>query len=200
MAGRIDYAALSDDERKELDRKLALADGIKMYKNAGGMGVGMKYKSAAVELARGGGLPEGDALNMARYRQYKNTIGNDPSFQGPINMNTGEREPLDTDEEIEARRTKFLASKGSDRSSIWADAKLKNERAQERVYDDLVAPKRESQDDVTTIKNKPSSQIESITKAKALLKRQGKSAPTASLEDDEETRRTRIFKQSLARR
>lgn len=171
----IDFAKLSKEERARLEKDLATADGIKLYRSAGGIGVGGKFAGQSQDLARQGGVHQDYALQLARYRHWKGTTGGDPNWQGPVNMNTGEREQVDTPDEVSARRDAFVGGTPEDKSKIMADSKLAVERSQERHYDDLVAPpKPPTPEDTPETNISIAPQAEAMDKAREFLRRTSK--------------------------
>lgn len=133
-----DYEKWTPEDRAAADKALALVDGIKLYKSAGGAGVANQFAPHAQQLVARGGLSPDEATQLARYKMWKQTTGNDPNWQGPTNVPTGPRAPADTPEAIDARREQFFAAGSEDRGKMVAESKLANDRSSEGQYDDLV--------------------------------------------------------------
>lgn len=118
---------LSDKQRKMFDKALAIADGVKLYHSAGGVGVGGNWAPYAHELAKRGGLSDAEATTLARYRMWK---------QG-LTVPT-ERMPAPTPEQINARRDQFVAGDPATRSRILDEEKHAIFNGQQGFYDSLV--------------------------------------------------------------
>ncbi len=125
--------------KAQADEAIKIMDGVKLYRGAGGIGIGAEYAKDSEALAAQGGMSQNDATALARYKMYKEVTGGDPDWQGPLNINQGEREPEPTLEEIRANQAAFFKGK-TEREAAWARERLAAERSKERFYDDLVQP------------------------------------------------------------
>ncbi len=130
-------------KRADMDRKIELMDAIKLYRSAGGIGVGAQFAKDSTTLASRGGLSAEEATELARYKQFKETTGGDPSWQGPMRINVGERDAPETEDQIAERNRAYFATKSKEeRARILARADDMNARGREGFYDDLVGPKK----------------------------------------------------------
>ena len=126
----------SEEEKTRADKALKVANAIKQYRSAGRLGMGDKAASDA--MASSGGLDKKTATTLGRYKQFKETTGGDPNWQGPMMVNSGEREdPQNSREEVAERARKFHASDRDGKGQMWAEQKQKVERLKEGFYDDL---------------------------------------------------------------
>jgi hypothetical protein len=90
-------------------------------------------------LKAGGLAPEISTL-LGRYKQYLTTTGDDPDWQGPLQINDGPRDTVDTPADIEARNASWYSDPDG-RGALIGEASSKNYRQQENRYDGLVNPK-----------------------------------------------------------
>lgn len=130
--GTPDFDNASPEQLAQHDRALAIADGIKLYHAAGGIGVASQWAEHARQLAKRGGLTEQEALNLARYRMWKQGV--------PVPV--GPRAPEPTPEQIAARRDAFFNGTPQERAALMEQAKKENELAQQGFYDSLMMPKK----------------------------------------------------------
>lgn len=128
-----DFSRASPEQLARLDRDVAVADGIKLYQAAGGIGVGAQWAGHAQDLAKRGGLTEQEALNLARYRMWK---------QG-MQVPTGPREAPLTDEQIAARRDAFVNGTPQQRAALMEEDKQAIARSHQGYFDSLIVPKQE---------------------------------------------------------
>lgn len=135
----------TEDQHREAQRQINLADGIKLYRAAGALGVGSQYAQYAQALEQQGGLTPEHATTLARYRMWKRTTGGDPGWQGPTNIPTGPREAPDTEDQVKARREALLKASPEERARIIASEKQAVDRSQEGFYDDLIAKQKTAQ-------------------------------------------------------
>jgi hypothetical protein len=139
------------EEKKQKAREaIKRYDGIKLYRSAGRLGLGAKHAADSNELARKGGLDPAEALDLARMKMVDEHTGGDPNWQGPIDMNTGPREPEETSESIAKRRDAFFAADREERARIMAAENRAVRRSRERFYDDLVQPQKVTQAEALT--------------------------------------------------
>ncbi len=144
------WESWSEEDKERMRRVIQHADLAKNYRSAGMMAK-PGARDAASALAARGGLTPDEALTLSRFRQFEETTGGDPGWQGPLNINTGPREPEDTADEIAARGSRFLGADQGEKRRIVGEMNAKNARAKERFYDDLVmppAPKKLSQAEI----------------------------------------------------
>jgi hypothetical protein len=127
-----------DEQKKRADAALKLADAIKLYRSAGGLGVNAQYAPQSIALEREGGMDQNLATTLARYRMHKELTGNDPHWQGPTNIPAGPRSVAEAPEVINARRQNFMNASPEERAKILAAQRLEVERSKEGYYDDLV--------------------------------------------------------------
>lgn len=125
----------SPEQRAHWDNALRIADGIKLYKAAGGIGVGGEWAPYAVALEKRGGLDEQEALNLSRYRMWK---------QG-MPVPSGELEPEMTPEQIEARRNAFMQGTPQQRASMLLEDKAAIVKSHQRYFDNLIGKKKPAQ-------------------------------------------------------
>jgi hypothetical protein len=119
----------SDEQKAHFEHALQLAEGIKLYHSAGGIGVGAEYAPHAAALHKRGGLTQEEATNLARYRMWK---------MGMQNIPTGERAPAPTDEEIGARREAFIGGSPAVRNQMMREDKAAIDRGHEAYFDSLI--------------------------------------------------------------
>lgn len=139
----------SDEERARAEKAVKTLEAVKLYRSGRESGNPVAPAAAAkvdpmapqisAMLEKQGGLDPQRALELARYRQFKQTTGGDPAWQGPMNINAGERAPADTPEQINARREAYFAASPKDRSGMLADEHLAVERSGEGYFDSLAA-------------------------------------------------------------
>lgn len=140
MADKYPWEDWSEEKKAKIREAIKLADGIKLYRSAGGLGVGAKYRPAAEALKQRGGLSEDEALTLARFKMNEEVTGGYDGFQGPKNINTGPRELEDTPEDKDRRAAEFLGGDAKKRKQIFDEQSARNERGRERFYDDLTGP------------------------------------------------------------
>lgn len=128
----------SEDQKQKMAKAIEAADGVKLYRSAGGIGVGTKYAAASEALEQRGGLTKDEATTLARYKMFRETTGGDPDWQGPLNINNGPREAPETPEQIEQKRDALFASSRDERRRMLAEEAAKVARSREGFYDDLV--------------------------------------------------------------
>jgi hypothetical protein len=116
------------------ERAIAALDGVKSYKNAGGIGVGHKYKPHYVQLMRRGGLSPDEASMLARYKMWRGGK-NTPK----------ERVEKDTPAQIDARGAELRSASPERRAEMAREAEEHKEDSLTRFYDDLVMPKKPSE-------------------------------------------------------
>lgn len=141
MADKHEWEDWDEEKRKRAKEAIALFDGIKLYRSAGGIGVGTKHAGASAELARRGGTSPGDALALSRYKMFREATGDDPNWQGPLNINVGEREDQG---DPDKRRDAYFAADSKERKRMIDAESAAVGRSRERFYDDLVQPHRVS--------------------------------------------------------
>lgn len=122
-----------DDAKKaQFDKALALAEGIKLYRSAGGIGQGAQYAPHSRALEAQGGLPPDQATLLARYRMYKN---------GATDIPIGDRPPPETPEMADLRRQQFLASSPVGKAKMIEEQKpIVQRQLGEGHFDSLVTP------------------------------------------------------------
>lgn len=121
---------MSGEQRKRFDQALTIADGVKLYRSAGGIGVGAHWAPYAAELDKRGGLTEDQALTLARYRMWKDGL--------PVPT---ERMPAQTPEQINARREQFLSDPSS-RSRLMDEDQQAIFNGHQDYFDSLVKKKK----------------------------------------------------------
>lgn len=122
---------MSPEQLAAFERASAIANGVKLYKSAGGAGVGAQWAPYAQELAKRGGLTQEEALNLARYRMWKQGM--------PV---PNEVQPELTPDQIAARRNAFLQGTPQQRAAMMDEDKRAIFNAHQKFYDDLVMPKK----------------------------------------------------------
>lgn len=122
------YEKLTPEQRERFDHALTIADGIKLYRAAGGVGVGAQWAPYAQELDKRGGLDEQEALNLARYRMWKQGM--------PVPL--GPREQAPTPEDIDTRRNNFLSATPEQRAKMMEEDKMAVARSHQGYFDGLV--------------------------------------------------------------
>ncbi len=122
------FDGMSNEQIANLDRAMKIADGIKLYQSAGGIGVGAQWAPYAQKLAERGGLTSQEALNLSRYRMWK---------QG-MNVPEGEREPDLSDDEKNKRREEFINGTAQVRARLLDEDKKSIERSHQGYFDTLV--------------------------------------------------------------
>lgn len=141
MAERYPWEDWDEKKRAEADKTVGIMDAIKTYRNAGRLGVMSERADDSRKLAAQGGLSPDEATWLARYKQYKQITGGDPAWQGPLQINAGAPDPIDTKADVDARQRKLLSAKTQEeRDRLGAQAADLNARSGERFYDDLVTP------------------------------------------------------------
>ncbi len=126
-----EFDTWDEKRRAGADRAVEMFDGIKLYKSAGGAGVGMEYKPLAKQLAARGGMTPEEATTLARYKMWR---------QGKPITPGGRPEP-EGDEQIDARRDALLSGDAEQRKQITAEAAMRKNESLEGFYDDLVTRK-----------------------------------------------------------
>jgi len=121
------FDKLSEAQKSRFDKALAIADGVKLYQTAGGIGVASQWAPHAQQLAKRGGLSETEALTLARYRMWKNGL--------PVPT---ERQPDLTPEETDARRAEFVNGDATIRSRLMDEDKRAIFNSHQNYFDDLV--------------------------------------------------------------
>lgn len=122
------FDELSKEQRDRFDKALTIADGIKLYNSAGGVGVGAQWAPYAEQMAKRGGLSESEALTLARYRMWKDGAPVIPT----------ERKPALSPQEIAARRDQFLAGDPATRSRLMDEDRAAIYNSQQSYFDSLV--------------------------------------------------------------
>lgn len=120
------------EQKAKYEKALEVADGVKLYRSAGGIGVNAQYGPQSRALEQRGGLSPEEALELARYRMWK---------QGDKDVPTGARAPALTEAEIGARREAFIAAKGEERARMMDEDKRAIARSSEGYFDSLVRPR-----------------------------------------------------------
>jgi hypothetical protein len=108
------WETYSDEKRAKLDQTLATAEGVKLYRSAGGIGIGAEYAPHSAKLGQSGGITAEEATLLARYRMHK---------LGMPNVPRGPRAPAPTPEQ---------------RAQMTADDEQGIERRHEAYFDGLV--------------------------------------------------------------
>ncbi len=142
-----EFDSWDEKQHKSAERAVEILDGIKSYKNAGGVGVGHKYKPHYVDLVRRGGLTSDEASKVARYKMWREGK-NTPK----------ERVPEETNEQIAARGAEMGDASPARKSELWKEAKAHADDSYTRFYDDLVSP------DKKTEPSKPQAQTDTNKK------------------------------------
>lgn len=163
------------EQRAHADNMINVLDGIKLYRSAGGAGVGVQHRQNALRLAQQGGLDPDEALTLARYRMSKQPKGPVPN---------GEREPADTPETVGARRAELFAAPEEDRAGMMADQKARGYLTEEGYYDSLARKRPEPAAPNEVVDNK-----QVIERAKGLLGKGRVNAPEKKMSDNERRER-----------
>ncbi len=130
-----DWAAMSPAQRAQLDEVVLKLD---KAKSAGGGSGG--YIRDREDIRAIGGVDPVQATAISRYVKWKQTTGGDPNWQGPINMNSGAREPKP---DMDKRMKDFYSGDPKKRAEAVAESKLQSDRKySETLYDDLVDPEK----------------------------------------------------------
>lgn len=122
------FDSMTPEQRAAADKYLNILDGIKLYKAAGGMGVGAQWAPYAADLERSGGITEEQALNLARYRMWK---------QG-MPVPTGPREPDLTPEQKGQRANAFVAGTPEQRAKMLEEDQRAIWQSHQGYFDGLV--------------------------------------------------------------
>lgn len=171
------YAKLTPEQKARLDKQLEVADGIKLYRSAGGIGVNANYAPHSRALEARGGLTPEEATELARYRMFK---------QGAQDIPTGPRAPAQSEEEIAKRREAFMAAKAEERQRMMDEDKKAIARSSEAYFDSLVKPK-PAPDEVARGKKNPNTDDEALKSAKALLGKGRINAPEKKVSGNKKT-------------
>lgn len=126
------FDELSKEQLANFDKALAMADGIKLYHSAGGIGVAANWAPQAEQLARRGGLTEHEAMTLARYRMWK---------QGMPVIPSQPTQKL-TPEQVNQRGAAFAKATPEERSRMMDDDKAAIYNGQQDYFSSLVKPKK----------------------------------------------------------
>jgi hypothetical protein len=126
-----EFDSWDEKKHKSAERAIEILDGIKSYKNAGGVGVGHKYKPHYVDLVRRGGLSPEEASMVARYKMWRAGKGTKT-----------ERVPEEPKEQIEARGAEFVKAPPERRGEMIREAEEHANDSYTRFYDDLIGDKK----------------------------------------------------------
>lgn len=131
-----------DKQRAQADKAIDLLDGIKLYRSAGGVGVGGKYAGLSSQLTDRGGISPEEATQLSRYRMSKmlEKMQDAEGWQGPpMETPTGPRTPSDTPEQADARGQQFMNSAPEERRNLLATERERARQALiEEHFDNLV--------------------------------------------------------------
>jgi hypothetical protein len=122
---------LSEEQKAHLDKALSIANGVQLYKAAGGAGVGAQWKPYAEQLAKRGGLSEQEALLLAKYKMWKSGA--------PVIPET--RTPALTPEQIDANRNAFINGDPATRARLMDESKAAIYNSELGHFDSLVEQK-----------------------------------------------------------
>lgn len=128
------FDAMGEEQRAKLDRALQIANGVQLYKAAGGAGVATQWRPYAEQLAKRGGLSQDEALLLSKYKMWKSGAPVIPEQRPP---------PL-TPEQIAARRDQFIAGTPDVRSKLMDEDKAAAYNDQLGHFDPLVQPAKEA--------------------------------------------------------
>jgi len=126
------FDTLPPERLAQFEKALAIANGIKLYKQAGGVGVGAQWAPYAAELQKRGGLTQEEALNLARFRMWKQGAPVPTEVQPPL-----------TPDQIAQRQQQFIQGTPQQRAALMEEDKRAIFNQQQNFFDDLVAPKKE---------------------------------------------------------
>lgn len=122
-----EFDKMPPERRAQLDKALTIADGIKLYMSAGAMGVGAQWAPYARALAQKGGLSPDGALQLARYRMWKQGM--------PV---PSDKSPELTDEQKSERAKAFVKASPQQRAAMMAEDKVAIARSHQSYFDNLV--------------------------------------------------------------
>jgi hypothetical protein len=142
VADGLPWDSWSEEDKERIRKVIRTADLAKHHRAAGARFPIKGSAEASAALAQRGGLSPAEALTLARFKQYEETTGRDPGWQGPVDMNTGDREEAPDADKL---REAFFNADKKTKGEILAAEKRAAARSRERFYDDLIEPKRVSQ-------------------------------------------------------
>ncbi len=128
------FDGFTPEQHAKWEQALKVADGIQLYRTAGKTGAGAQWKPFADDLDRAGGLTEEAALNLARYKMWKQGM---PVPQTPY--------VAPTPGQVAARREQLMATFAANDPKARAKMFDEDERqifeSQQDLYKPLVKPK-----------------------------------------------------------
>lgn len=118
---------MTPEQRAQADKYLAILDGIKLYRAAGGAGVGTQWAPYAAQLEQAGGLTEEQALNLARYRMWKQGMPVPQEKAAPL-----------TEEQIAQNRDRFIKGTPEERQKLLQESDKAIWMSHQNYYDAFV--------------------------------------------------------------
>lgn len=119
---------MSEEERARYDKALQIADGVKLYASAGGVGVASQWRPYWEQLQKSGGLPEATVRALARYRMWKQGLALPDHVMPDL-----------TDEQKAQRREMFINGDATVRARLMDEDRAANHNGLQRFYDSLMA-------------------------------------------------------------
>lgn len=125
------YDSLTPEQIADYEAGLKNADGVSLYRSAGGIGQGQEYAQLSNSIYKAGGIDPQVATDLARYRMWKNGI---PVPEGPPVAWPG------MPAQIDARNAARAAAPVGPERDARIDADNADQlRAQELFYDHLAS-------------------------------------------------------------